>query len=124
MNEHSSFYVYLMSTFRAMSIVHSVSRCTDTMYCGQVVVIFGIHLNLRMFQKKGENLHIIMIAAAVPPAAVPVEGKPPHHGGSHETCNPARALSALGLLLSVSAPTVRWGKTFCCVGGSPPRKRP
>ena len=37
---------------------------------------------------------------------------------------PARALSALGLLLSVSDPTVRWGKTFCCVGGSPSRKRP
>ena len=37
---------------------------------------------------------------------------------------PARALRALGLLLSVSAPTVRWGKTFYCVGGSPSRKRP
>ena len=36
----------------------------------------------------------------------------------------ASALRALGLLLSVSAPTVRWGKTFCCVGGSPSRKLP
>ena len=36
----------------------------------------------------------------------------------------ASARSAQGLLLSVSAPTVRWGKTFCCVGGSPSRKRP
>ena len=37
----------------------------------------------------------------------------------------ARALSALGLLLSISGP--QWGgvgKTFCCVGGSPSPKRP
>ena len=37
---------------------------------------------------------------------------------------PARALSVLGLLLSVSAPNVRWGKTFCRVEGSPSRNRP
>ena len=37
---------------------------------------------------------------------------------------PARALSALvGLLLADGAPTVWWGKTFFCVGGSPSRKR-
>ena len=36
---------------------------------------------------------------------------------------PARALSALGLLLADGALTVGWGKTFCRVGGSPSRKR-